>query len=144
MLYRKAPKKLRELKEVAEEYEKVYEFEDGILKPKKASGNRWICHKLAALKLCKDKWGLFISHLRNIINDPTYNTSEQAKMKGYLKTWKRSKMILQVSFFIELLNISATLSLVFQKEDINPADSLRAMNKTLDRLELLMKKDFQM
>lgn len=41
-LYKRAPKKYRQLKEIHEEYEKVYEFDTGSIKPKKANGSRWV------------------------------------------------------------------------------------------------------
>ena len=68
-LYKKAPKKYRQLKEIHDEYEKLYEFDTGSIKPKKANGSRWICHKLEALKMCKDKWGIYIEHLAQILDD---------------------------------------------------------------------------
>lgn len=142
-LYRKAPKKYRQLKELHDEYEKIYEFETQSVKPKKSNGSRWVCHKLDALKMCKDKWSLYIAHLEKILIDCSYTTAEKAKMRGYLHKWKTSKMIIQVCFFIDLLTIPSILSLSFQKEDVNPVDSIRAFEKTLDRLELFMKKDFE-
>ena len=132
-LYRKARKKLRQLKEVVEEYQKIYECEEGGAKPKKGSGSRWICHKL---------WGMYITHLRNILDDPTYNSKEKAKITGYLRSWENSALILSVCFFIDLLTIPSILSLVYQKEHISPVESARSMEKTLNRLELFMKKDF--
>ena len=142
-LYWKAPKKFRQLKELHDEYKQVFEFDDGGVKPKKANGSRRISHKLAALKMCKDKLGLYIAHLKNIQNDESYKSSEKAKMDGYLTKWKTSKMILQVCFFIDWLTIPSILSLIFQKDDINPVESVKAMEKTLDRLETFMKKDFE-
>ena len=59
-LYQKAPKKLRELRKLHEAYAGVMEYEEGGVKPKKASGTRWISHKLDAMKICLDKWGLYM------------------------------------------------------------------------------------
>ena len=56
-LYYKAPKKLRELSKM---YTGVMNCEEGGVKPRKACGTRWITHKLEAMKICLDKWGLYI------------------------------------------------------------------------------------
>ena len=71
LLYRKVPKSLRQLKELHDIYKETPEFEEGGAKPKKANGSSWISHKLAALKMCKDKWGLYIIYLEKMIEDQT-------------------------------------------------------------------------
>ena len=45
-LYQKAPKKLHQLRELHEMYKGAMYFLSGSCKPKKASGTRWISHKL--------------------------------------------------------------------------------------------------
>ena len=81
--------------------------------------------------MVKDKWGLYITHLKSMLNDKRFPSSEQARIKGYLKTWNSAKMLLMVSFFIDFLTIPSILSLAFQKDDINPVDSVRCMAKTM-------------
>ena len=65
-LYRKAPNKL--LKELHATYKNVFGFDAGGVKPIEASGSRRICHKLTALKMCKDKWVLYIANLKSILS----------------------------------------------------------------------------
>ena len=93
--------------------------------------------------MAKDKWGLYITHLKSMLNDKSFPSSEQARIKGYLKTWNSAKMFLRVSFFIDLLTILPILSLAFQKDDINPVDSVRCMTKTMGRIDLFMGKGFE-
>ena len=45
-LYKGSPKKLCQLKELVEIYSDSFEFLDGGVKPKKASGTQWIAHKM--------------------------------------------------------------------------------------------------
>ena len=45
-LYKCSPKKLCQLKELVEIYSDSFEFLDGGVKPKKASGTQWIAHKM--------------------------------------------------------------------------------------------------
>ena len=52
-------------------------------------------------------------------------------------------MIIQVAFFIDLLTIPSILSLSFQKEDINPVESVKAFDRAAERLDLFIKKDFE-
>ena len=93
--------------------------------------------------MCKDKWGIYIEHLTQILDDASYTAKEKAKIKGYLNKWNTPKMIIQVAFFIDLLTIPSILSLSFQKEDINPVESVKAFDRTVERLDLFMKKDFE-
>ena len=127
LLHRQAPKRLRQLKELHDIYKERLEFEEGGVKPKKANGSRWISHNLAALKLCKNKWELYIKYLEKMIEDQTIPSKDRARIKGYLKQWRRSKMLLLVSLFFDLLNIPSTLSLSFQREDLDPVQSLNAI-----------------
>ena len=88
---------------------RVFEVDEGGVKPKKASGSKWICHQLNVLKMCKDEWGLCIAHLKEMLDDKSSSPSEKAKIKGYLKKWATTKMILLVNFFHRSYN---TISVV--------------------------------
>ena len=68
-LYQKAPKKLRQLRELFEMYRGAMDYLSDSCKPKKASGTRCISHKLGAMKTVLDKWGLYIQHLENLTED---------------------------------------------------------------------------
>jgi hypothetical protein len=59
--YQKSPKKLRELKKLAEAYgETVY-------KSVKASGTRWIDHKVCATKVFLENYGgMYMQHLEQV------------------------------------------------------------------------------
>ena len=65
-MYKNSCKRLRELKGIHDEYE-------GSLKPKRASGMRWISHKLAAMKVLLDKYRIFIQHLEQMSEKRSYN-----------------------------------------------------------------------
>ena len=49
-IYEKFPKKCRELDDVVLELKKFIEFDDAGVRPVRASGPRWITHKLSAMK----------------------------------------------------------------------------------------------
>ena len=52
-------------------------------------------------------------------------------------------MIFLVTFFIDLLTIPSALSWPFQKDDISTVESVKCMEKTLERIELFGKKNFE-
>ena len=52
--YKKSPKKLRGLYEFHLAYKEDFQFQEGAVKGKRASGTRWICHKLCALEVLVD------------------------------------------------------------------------------------------
>ena len=67
-LYDKSPKKLSELTELFQHMKDMHvdDFELGTVKPIRACGTRWISHKLAAMRVAFDKYGLFISHIKEM------------------------------------------------------------------------------
>ena len=94
-----------------------FEFEEGGgVKPVRAIGTKWLAHKVAAVERVYDKYGIYIMQLENIPVDPSYKADQQAKVSGYLKSWKMSKMLLHATFYLDFLTPFKCLSLVFQKE----------------------------
>ena len=76
------------------------EFDEGGFRPKRANGTRWISHKLAVMKMCLDKWGIYIQHLENLCDDKTVPAKDRAKLKGHLKEWSNSKIPFIISIII--------------------------------------------
>ena len=129
-LYEKSPKKLRELKEIHELIKETFEFADDSVRPIRASGTRWIAHKLNAIQRILDKYGIYISHLENsITEDKAYKADQRAKMKGYIKEWKSSKMLFNLAFYCDILNPLKKVSLVFQKEGVDVVEVTNAISK---------------
>ena len=85
-LYQKAPKKLRQLRELFEMYRGAMDYLSDSCKPKKASGTRWISHKLGAMKTVLDKLGLYIQHLENLTEDKSLKAKDRSKMKVTLES----------------------------------------------------------
>ena len=65
-LYEKSPKKSRELEEIVRDLRECLVFDDAGVKPIRACGTRWICHKLSAMKRIISKYGAFIGHLSSL------------------------------------------------------------------------------
>ncbi len=61
-IYEKSPKKCRELEEI-DDLKHFIQFDDAGIKPVRASGSRWVSHKLSAMKQIISKFGAYSSHL---------------------------------------------------------------------------------
>ena len=141
-LYQKAPKKLRQLRELHEIYKGAMDFLSDSCKPKKASGTRWISHKLGAMKTCLDKWGIYIQHLESLAEDKPYKPKDRAKMKGYLRKWKKTETPFMLALFIDMLEIPSILSRSFQADIIDPVYAFRCLSKAKERFDLFDSKEF--
>lgn len=139
-LYENSPKKLRGLYELHLAYKETFKFQEGAVKPKRATGTRWICHKLSALKVLVDKFGLFIQHLETLSCDTTVKSSDQSKLKGYLRKWKSGKLFVYSCFFVDLLQPAAVLSQTFQSEDVDAVTVSSAMSAVKKQLHSLQHK----
>lgn len=69
LYYLYEPKRLQGLQALSNICKDSLEFVEGSVKPKRASGTRWIIHKLNALKVLVDKIGIFIQHLESFSTD---------------------------------------------------------------------------
>ena len=63
-LYHKAPKKLRQLRELSHALAGAMEYHEGSVKPYKTSGTRWITHKVKAMKIILMNWVSTLCTLR--------------------------------------------------------------------------------
>ena len=80
-MYEKSSRTNRELKELFSIRNEGYVFENQKVKPHRATGTRWIAHKLKSLKNYIDKFGLYIHHIENILADTTKKT-HKATLEG--------------------------------------------------------------
>ena len=60
-LYRKSPKHLRELKMFSEMYD------HSVPKPYKSYGTRWIAHKVKAMEIVLNNYGVYMKHLESLL-----------------------------------------------------------------------------
>ena len=110
--------------------------------PKKASGTRWLSHKLGAMKMCLDKWGIYIQHLESLAEDKPYKPKDRKKMKGYLRKWKKTEIPFMLALFIDMLEIPSILSRFFQADIIDPVYAFRCLSKAKERFDLFDSKEF--
>ncbi|KAK6182072.1 hypothetical protein SNE40_009836 [Patella caerulea] len=113
-LYNHSPKRLRELRELAEIMEQT------VSKPEKALGTRWLQHKRSACNSLIKSFPVIVTHLENIAEDPLAKKEDQSKMKGYLSKLKSFKFVVSyLLYFSEILEPLSKLSLLLQGSSID-------------------------
>ena len=65
-IYDKSPKKCRELEGIVNDLKDCFQFDDDGVRPLRASGSRWVCHKLNAMRRVLSKYGAYTSHLATL------------------------------------------------------------------------------
>ena len=104
------------------------------VKPYKASGTRWITHKVKAKKIILMNWGVYIMHLENLTNDKSVPAGDRNK----LKAWSQSK----IPFLLALFVVS-DLSLVFQSDSIDVVSFCDVISKAKRQMESLQERSFE-
>lgn len=73
----------------------LLEFSSGGEKrPIRACGTRFIAQKVAALSRMIEKFGAYMNHMNILIEDPSTKSADKAKLRGYVKKWQKSEMLL--------------------------------------------------
>ena len=70
-------------------YKQTFVFEEGSVKLKRATGTRWISHKLDAFKILVDKFGLFIQHLETLSCEKIRKTNRPSKVERLPKKMEK-------------------------------------------------------
>ena len=133
-LYRKSPKRLRELKVFGEIYDQ------SVPKPYKSYGTRWIAHKIKAMENVLNNYGIYIKHLESLAHTDS-QALKRAEIQGEAKKWKNAKFPIHLALYIDVLTPLKVLSLGFQKEKHDPVLAVRRIkefNWTMAKLQLLI------
>ena len=109
-LYKKSPKKCRELTEIITDLQDCLNFDDGGKKPVRASGTHWIAHKLSAMKRIISKYGAHTNHLAALSEDRSVNSCDRCKLRGYFKRWVDGEYLLGCAMFVDVFNPCAIYS----------------------------------
>ena len=139
--YEKSPKKCVELAEVLDELRQC--LEDGDMpnkgnSPLRACGTRFIAHKVAALGRLIDRYGAYLAHLTALIEYPHVKSVDREKLRGYVRKWCDSKMLLGCALFHDVLKPCAILCKVLQEDEVcvvGAIESLLKAKRNLDNLK---------
>ena len=77
-IYEKSPKKCRELEGIITDLKECFEFDDAGVRLVRASGSRWISHKLNAMKWVVSKYGAYTAHLSTLTRDSSVKPNDRA------------------------------------------------------------------
>ena len=83
----------------------------------KATGTRWIHHKIHAMDRVVNKYRLYCQHLQHAITD-TKKSKDKTMLQGKFNKLVNAKILLHSCFSIDVLTPAKTLSLQTQKSDI--------------------------
>ena len=129
LLYNKSPKKCRELDQIVEDLKGFLCFgDDAGTRPVRASGSRWISHKLDAMRRVLSKYGAYTNHLAILSEDSSVKATDRSKIRGYYRKWVDAKYIFGCAVFADLLAPCSVLSKAMQSDDL---DILRAVSSVV-------------
>ena len=137
LLYESSPKKCRELEEIVMELRECLSIEDGGMRPVRASGSRWITHKWNAMKRVLSKYDAYTTHLASLSADPSVNSLDRAKLRGYYLKWTNAKYLLGCALFVDLLTPCSILSKVMQHDDLDILSVLTSLLRSVKEIEKL-------
>lgn len=136
-LYEKSPKKCRQLEDVISDLNNSITFNDGGSRPIRASGSRWVSHKLNAMRRVLSKYGAYTNHLVALSEDSTVKSTDRAKLRGYCHQWTDAKYVLGCAVFIDILTPSAIFSKVMQSDELDILAALSSLLRTIKETEKL-------
>ena len=140
-LYAKSPKKSRELADIVEDLKEVWEFADGGDLPVRSEGSRWINHKRKALQRLVGRYGAFLNHVTTLAEDRSIKSTDRARLQGYLKKWKQSKVLIGAAMYVDVLKAPALLSLSLQEEKLDIVLGIQHLLKSTKSLKKMAEQD---
>ena len=140
-LYKKSPKRTRELASIVEDLKEAFEFPSSGNVPVCSQGSTWINHKRKALQRVTDRYSAYIAHLTALSEDTSLKSEDRARLKGYLQKWSHAKFLVGCAMFVEVLKPPSTLSLSLQGADVDIVFGIKQLLKASNTLASLMKQD---
>ncbi len=140
-LYKKSPKKTRELSVIVEELKEVFELPESGNIPIRSEGSRWITHKRRALQRVLDRYGAYLSHLNALAEDNSIQAEDRARIKGYCRKWSEYKILVGCALYAEVLKPPSILSLALQTSSADIVYSIKQILKATSAMKSLREKD---
>ena len=136
-LYKKSPNKHRELKNFYHLLEGQFEMFSACVWPLKATGTRWIDHKIAAMRCVIEKFSLY-THLQHSINTAK-KSQDRATLQAKFTKLINAKFLLQCALFTDILAETKHFSLITQEQNIDII-RLASVENTKHNYERLLQK----
>ena len=132
-LYQKSPKRLSELRELSQAYDKT------VPKPSKATGTCWIDHKYRATELFFKHFSPYMSHLEQLTQTDS-QALKRTEICGLVKKWKNANLIINIAIYLAVLAPIKRRSVSLQEERHNPVKAIRRITEFTWTITLLMSK----
>ena len=109
------------------------------VRPLKATGTRWIDHKVAAMGCIIKKFSLYTQHLQHSINTAK-KSQDRATLQGKFMKLINAKFLLRCALFTDVLAEAKHFSLITQEQNIDIIHILDSVENTKHNYERLLKK----
>ena len=84
---------------------------------------------------------MYIGHLIALSEDPAVQGEDRARLKGYLKKWSDSRIVIGCALYIEVLKPPSFLSLGLQGSNVDVVLAIKQILKTVSALKSLASQD---
>ena len=72
------------------------------------------------MKRILDKFAIYVQHVMHVASEGSgYAGQQRARARGYLRTWNRTCTLLDVTFYLDLLEPVKRLSFAFQQKEVD-------------------------
>ena len=102
-------------------------YERSIPKPYKSYGTRWIAHKLKAMEMVLQNYGVFKQHLESLAQTDS-QTLKRAELIGWAK-WMDAKYPIHLAIYLDVLTPLKILNFGFQKQKHDPVSAIRCITE---------------
>ena len=137
-LYEKAPKKCRELHEIVSDLRGCISLDENGVKSNRASGSRWVNHKLNAMRHILSKYGAYTSYLMALSEDRSIKSFDRVQFRGYYNQWLHAKYhLLGCAVFVDILTPCAIFSKVMLSDELNILSVLSSLLRTVTETDKL-------
>ena len=133
-LYKTSAKRLRVLKRFADAWEVKVPI------PTKATGTRWIDHKIRAMQIVLENYGILVAQVESLSQTDSQQ-QKRAELQGYVTIWKHATYPLHMAIYLDILSPLHRLRLGFQQDLHEPVKAVRRVQEftwTMAKLKLLI------
>ena len=93
---------------------------------------------MSVLRKYLGKFGVYVTHLPNVVEEPSYQAADPAKVERYIASWSSpSTTMVNLCFFLDVLTPVEFLSVSFQKSFADPVSVVNALTKPFNKLQRL-------
>jgi len=83
------------------------------------------------------KYGAYTAHLAKLSENPSVNSTDRAKLRGYYLKWTNAKYLMGCALFVDILSPCSILSKVMQHDDLDILSVLSSMLRSVKEIEKL-------